>query len=93
MRKISMLTAIAVVLTLTSTANASSDRDCGKVPPRDWLSKNALKSKASDLGYQVRRIKMEDGCFEVYAIDDKGARVELYLRPDTGELVRKKVDD
>ncbi|WP_082342786.1 MULTISPECIES: PepSY domain-containing protein [Shinella] len=38
-------------------------------------------------GLDVRRIKVENGCYEVYAIDAKGAKVETIFNPQTGEPV------
>jgi hypothetical protein len=34
-------------------------------------------------GWQVRRIKEDGGCYEVYALDDKGQRTEVYFHPRT----------
>jgi len=31
----------------------------------------------------VRRIKEDGGCYEVYALDEKGNRVEAYFHPVT----------
>jgi hypothetical protein len=38
-------------------------------------------------GWQVRNIKVDSGCYEVFAIDDKGERVEAYFHPVTLERV------
>jgi sulfoxide reductase heme-binding subunit YedZ len=35
----------------------------------------------------VRRIKVDGGCYEVYALNDKGQRVEAYFHPVTFENV------
>ena len=40
-------------------------------------------------GWDVRSIKTEDGCYEAYAIDAKGKRVEAYFNPQTFERVGK----
>jgi hypothetical protein len=34
-------------------------------------------------GWQVRRIKEDGGCYEVYALDETGQRVEAYFHPVT----------
>ena len=36
-----------------------------------------------DKGWQIRRIKEDGGCYEVYAVTDKGDRVEAYFHPVT----------
>ena len=38
----------------------------------------------------MRRIKEDGGCCEVYALDDKGKRVEAYFHPVTLEPVPTK---
>ena len=39
-------------------------------------------------GWEVRNVKVDGGCYEVYAIDDKGERVEAYFHPVTLERVK-----
>ena len=34
-------------------------------------------------GNEIRRIKIDGGCYEVYAITEKGERVEAYFHPLT----------
>jgi hypothetical protein len=53
-----------------------------------WLSPAKAKAKASQLGYDVRRIKRDSGYYEIYAFDKNGHAVELYLHPTTGKLIR-----
>jgi hypothetical protein len=38
-------------------------------------------------GRSIRRIKVDGGCYEVYAVNDKGQRVETYFHPVTFEHV------
>jgi hypothetical protein len=38
----------------------------------------------------VRRVKVDGGCYEVYALDEKGERVEAYFHPKTLEPVPTK---
>jgi hypothetical protein len=56
------------------------------------MSVEAAKAKGTELGYEVRRVKEEDGCYELYAIDKNGAKAELYMNPVTGDVVRSKED-
>ena len=41
----------------------------------------------------MRRVREEDGCWEVYAMASDGKKAELYFAPATGELVSKGKDD
>lgn len=65
-------------------------KSCGNAPMTEWKSEAEIRRTAVGLGYQVRKVKVEDGCYEVYAIRADGARVEAFLNPVSGELVREK---
>ena len=41
------------------------------------------------LGYDVRRVKKEGSCFEVKATKD-GKRIEAYVNPADGRIVKEK---
>ena len=53
--------------------------------------KEQIRTTLTEQGYEVRKIKMEDGYFEAYALKD-GARLEIYLDKDLN-IVRSKIDD
>ncbi len=38
-------------------------------------------------GWRVRKVKVENGCYEVYGFDAKGERVEVFFDPKTFERV------
>ena len=42
-----------------------------------------LESQLKAKGWQVRRIKEDGGCYEVYAFDAQGQRGEFYFHPVT----------
>jgi len=80
---------IAVLLLMplgASGASAEEMNDCTTAPQSDWLSEDAVRAKAVELGYDVRDVKVEGGCYEIYALKD-GERVELVANPSTGEIV------
>lgn len=94
MRNIMALTALSLVIGTAAPALASEEHSaCGSAPREQWLSEEAIKAKASELGYQVRRVKIEDNCYEVYAIDPQGGRAEVYFNPATGEVARTERED
>lgn len=91
-----LLAALAFSATAAAIQPAlASDDDarCGNAPRSEWMSEDAVKAKATDLGYTVRSVKVEDGCFEVYAMNAKGERAEVYMNPVSGDIVRVKQDD
>lgn len=91
MRIAHFLTAVALTLTVALPALAEDDdASCGNASRDQWMSEDAIKAKAAELGYEVRKVKEEDGCYEVYGIDKNGAKAEIYLNPVTGEVVKTK---
>ncbi|GEO84060.1 MULTISPECIES: PepSY domain-containing protein [Alphaproteobacteria] len=85
MKKI-ILTALLATAALGSTAYAESKNACGNVPKDKWMTEDALKAKAAGMGFEVRRVKVEDGCYEVYGLK-AGKKVEVLFNPETGEQV------
>lgn len=68
-------------------AQAEDESTKCDVPKDKWISEDAMKAKAKELGLDVRKIKVENGCYEVYAIDAKGKKVEQVFNPETGVQV------
>jgi len=50
-----------------------------------------IRTMLTEQGYEVRKIDMEDGMVEVYALK-QGKRFELYLDNDL-KIVRQKIED
>lgn len=84
----------AAVVTLVFTGpSLASDDLCGSAPQDTWMSKEDIEVKATEMGYDIRRIKVDDGCFEAYATDRQGKKVEVYFHPVTAEIVKTEIDD
>ena len=83
----------AVLFAVIAPGAAFASSDCPNVPRDQWMSDAAITEKAKALGYDVRSIKVDDGCLEAYAMDKNGMRVEVYFHPGTGDVVRVKSDD
>lgn len=54
------------------------------------LSREDIAAKVAGMGYQVRQVERERGCYEVYAIDRNGSRVKLLLNAGSGEPVDRR---
>lgn len=76
----------------TLGAGAAGAGDRCSVPMAEWQPREALQQKLQTAGWKVKKLKTEDGCYEAYAIDDKGRRVEAYFDPKTLETVKVKVE-
>lgn len=70
-------------------ANAAFAADiCAYQPRSKWIPIDQAISKAESLGYEVREVEPDDGCWEVEGFDRNGAKIKLYLDPLTGDVVR-----
>lgn len=89
MRKILIIPAFALLAATTAGVVASPDDMKHPNVPRDqWLSVAQIAEKFAAQGYDVRKVEADDGLYEVYAIDKNGMRLEVYVHPATGEIVR-----
>jgi len=71
--------AIAVCASVSATGLAT----CDSGPKSGWQPIEKLEKQLTERGWTVRRVKEDGGCYEVYAIDDRGQRVEAYFHPVT----------
>ncbi|MGE0581397.1 MAG: PepSY domain-containing protein [Steroidobacteraceae bacterium] len=86
--KISWLAAwLLAASTVAAPAFATGLATCNSGPPDSWQPKAALEKLLVAKGWIVRRIKTDGGCYEVYALDEKGEKVEAYFHPRTLEPV------
>jgi hypothetical protein len=77
-------------LTFTSLdAGATGSATCESGPRDMWQAQEKLSTMLKEKGWQVRRIKEDGGCYEVYALNEKGQRVEAYFHPRTLSPVPK----
>ena len=69
-------------------AGATGLATCDSGSPDSWQPQEKLTAMLKEKGWEVRNVKVDGGCYEVYAIDDKGERVEAYFHPVTLEPVK-----
>jgi hypothetical protein len=79
-----ILVSTAVLVTVLSLpAGATGLATCDSGPKEGWQPQGKLETDLKSRGWQVRRIKVDGGCYEVYALNEKGERVEAYFHPVT----------
>jgi len=74
-------------------AQATGLATCDSGPEENWRSKEELEKRVTEKGWTVHRIKVDGGCYEVYALDKNGNRLEAYFDPLTLEPVPPKFDE
>jgi hypothetical protein len=81
------LIAAAFAFAPVHVASATGLATCDSGSPDTWQSQEKLSAMLKEKGWEVRNVKIDGGCYEVYALDDKGERVEAYFHPVTLERV------
>jgi len=76
-----------LVLLLAGPSHATGLATCDSGPRESWQPQEKLEKLLTGKGWKIRRVKEDGGCYEVYAFDEKGERVEAYFHPKTLELV------
>ena len=83
MKTMFALAALAVAAVAVSPAYAAGK--CATGPKSAWQPKSALESQLQTEGFTVKQIKTENGCYEVYAADKDGKRVNMAYNAQTLE--------
>jgi len=77
----------ALLAASTAAAFAQHAEKCEPIPKAEWRPQAELEKKLTDQGWKVTRIKIENGCYEVYGRDQKNKKVEVFFHPKTLEVV------
>ena len=72
-----------------SAASATGVATCDSGAKESWQSQEKLTATLKEKGWQVRRIKVDGNCYEVYGMNEKGEKVEAYFHPRTFAPVPK----
>ncbi len=81
-RKLTTL-AFAVALMGSSSIFATGLATCDSGDEANWKPTTELQTMLEAKGWTVKRIKVDGGCYEVYALDENGKKVEAYFHPLT----------
>lgn len=79
---------IALALAITAGTMAQASDDYIKIDP---AKTQQIETLLTEQGYDVRKIEMDDGLYEAYALKD-GARYEIYLDRNL-TVVKTELDD
>jgi len=85
-RIVAGLLAVALVSAVAASPVMAKEAHCMS-SSSEAKPKEELQQKLKAAGWKVKRIKEENGCYEVYAHDAKGERVEAYFDPKTLTMV------
>jgi hypothetical protein len=74
------------------TGAALADDDCDD-PVSGWQPRENLRQQLEADGWEVYRIKVDDGCYEVEGRNPYGSRVEASFAPSNFELMELERED
>jgi len=68
---------------------ATADDDCD-VPIERWQTREAVTAMARQKGWDLKRVKIDDGCYEISGEDAEGRAFKAKLDPATLEVLKIK---
>jgi len=83
MKRVAALSLAMALLASPSLAAAT----CSSAPPTQWQPQSKVVDMLKAEGLSVVQIKVENGCFEVYAKDGNGNRVNRAYNAETLEML------
>ncbi len=84
---------ILIVMTSLGVACAAHADDACTVPMADWQPRAAVQQMAEAQGWTVRRIKIDDGCYEIKATDAEGRAIEVKVDPASLVIIELEFGD
>ncbi len=77
-----------LVLSMTALPAWAGD-DCD-APVNRWQTREAVRQWASTQGWQVQRLKIDDGCYEIRGTDAQGRHFKAKIDPETLKVLKMK---
>ena len=69
---------------------ASDDCDA---PLDRWQTREAVREMAAAQGWQIQRLKIDDGCYEIRGTDAQGRTFKAKIDPETLKVLKMKQYD
>jgi hypothetical protein len=74
------------------TLSAWAGGDCDS-PLDRWQTREAVGQMAAAQGWQIQRLKIDDGCYEIRGTDAQGRSFKAKIDPETLKVLKMKQDD
>lgn len=79
-----------LLLALALAAGSATAADDCDVPPESWQPRSAVSALAQRNGWQIDRLKIDDGCYEVVGRDAEGRRIKAKIHPASLQVIKVK---
>ena len=86
-----VLLAVLVPGAASARKHYHDDEECF-VPMTEWQPRAEVLRMASEKGWTVQRVKIDDGCYQIRGSDDQGRRIEVTINPKTLEVLDIEFD-
>jgi hypothetical protein len=83
---------LALSLCLAAMPSRADDDDCD-APVARWQSREAVRQMALRQGWQIQRLKIDDGCYEIRGTDAQGRDFKAKIEPETLKVLKLKLKD
>jgi hypothetical protein len=80
-----MKVVLLAAMTFALASPAFATGSCSTAPQSSWQPQSALEEQLKSEGLTIKQIKVESGCYEVYATDNSGKRLNLAYNAETLE--------
>lgn len=84
--------ATAALAAALAAAPALARNDCD-APVERWQSREAVRQMAAQKGWDVQRLKIDDGCYEIRGTDAQGRSFKAKIDPETLQVIKLKQRD
>lgn len=74
---------LVTAVTAVAASPAFAAGGCSTAPQSQWQPQSTLESRLQSEGLKIVQIKVENGCYEVYATNKTGDRMNLAYNAQT----------
>jgi len=92
-RPASIRSLLALSLSLAFAAWPAQGSDDCEVPVEQWQPREAVHQMAAAQGWEVQRLKIDDGCYELHGRDAQGRAFKAKIDPQTLKVMKIKYKD
>ena len=86
-KSLALAVAFATTFAVSGAAFAQHAEKCEVIAKEEWKPQAELERKLTDQGWKISRVKITNGCYEVYGRDEKNNKVETFFHPKTFDIV------
>lgn len=86
-----MTKVLFITIALIATSSAYAKKECTTEPKDKWMSEADFKAKMEAEGYTIKKFKQPGTCYEIYATNKEGQKVEIYFNPVDASIVKSHI--